>query len=265
MKSMKGLVFIATVALSMNIAAALKTIKVQNFKGNYSDPNGKATSSLWNIGGKQFTNVTFRLKKENTQMRLIHPEGEDVFDNLPEQILTAKSAVFNALNIKTNGNRVDFNVDQVSINGADADFNLSKFAFACAHNTTYSVELEKYLDICTTHANFIANEINIGTTNNLTKVLNILNPNKLASSTKIEKLNIRVIGHKLEFDAKVVTSINGNGTIQFAKSNGDNFIVVRLDKVKASFFNITNKIFTELENNLPSGVSVKRPYIYIKI
>lgn len=79
--------------------------------------------------------------------------------------------------------------------------------------------------------------------------------------------NFDLLVRNKSFDLKVKADLDVSATVKAEGSFDYNpqRIRIRIDKVKASFLNITNKVFNELEKIQSQNVVVSRPYVTITL
>lgn len=122
---------------------------------------------------------------------------------------------------------------------------------------------EFLLNTCLTNATINVSEIFQAKNNIIHKILGM----KGSGDIKLTSLNAQVSNHNLRLKVKVHSSLTVTAKIE-GKTEYDaanKRIVVRIDKAKASFFDIKGKLFDELEQMKNEDLTVNRPYVYYKV
>jgi hypothetical protein len=251
--------------LSIPTFADFEKAEMKNLNLNYRNPSGSATAEVYDAKGKRFINEKMKVTREETQLRLSLDNGEEVvIEDVSETILNANPALISKLNFTSKGNRIDFNLAGAQFINSDSSNNMSGLIFRCIKDSKHQEEWEKYLDACTTESLLNLSQLKVSSKSNLINVIKKIggNTNK-ASETVVSDLRLMVKNHALSFSANIGLKVTGSGSISYKKNGDKNLVQIRIDKVKAGFFTVTNKFFSSLGGIQSTNVRVQKPYIYI--
>ena len=98
------------------------------------------------------------------------------------------------------------------------------------------------------------------------EVLSLFGANK-ADTTEVKNLSLTLNRGDFELEAKANLSLSvtvkGDGKIEYLAPNSGFDMRIRVDKLKASFLSIKDKLFDELKKSEGPNLKVAPPYIYI--
>lgn len=229
--------------LTTNIYSQVPYSDIQGFSGKYNNGTGNASALSFEFENIKFlNNPDFELYKQANTFFLSTPEQSIELNMLPEKIHELENLVIHNLNLKSNESSLEVNVE--NINGTTLEKTL----------------MTKYLNLKCDISNkdFMLGVLNTCLNNSSTFSLsNITIDNK-----SYKDINVSINNHKLSFQAKVSgIGAKGNGEITYLKNESK--IIIKIDKVKAGFFNVTKKFFDEIKESESETVLINRPYIEI--
>lgn len=256
-----------------SFANSFEPILVQQFSGSYDGLQGSATAKTWQMPGSNILkNVSFQVYRETDQFRLISGGDEQVFDDVPAFLLNLKNARWNEFSVDTSGDI--FNVALGVLEGEDhgQKLKLASLEANCNGSLSETDFFKQLIESCTQSGFLKFREL---ITTQLSRSgsawrdfwRSILLKRQKANINEVilEDLDLKIskgsFNVKIKADVDVRVTVKANGTIDYRNDE----IVVKLDKVKASFLTITDKVFDELEKIQSPNIVVNRPFITISL
>ncbi len=265
MSILKNRIVFTVLFLSIPTMADFEKVEMKNLNINYRNPNGTATAEVFDAKGERFVNEKMKVTREETQLRLSLESGEEaIIEDVSDTLLDASPALISKLNFLSKDQRLDFNVAGVQFVNDDSTSSMSGLIFRCLKNSNYQEEWEKYLDACTTESLLNMTKLSISNKSSLSSALkNLSGMSNKASDTTVSDLRLMVKNHALSFSVNIGVKVTGSGSIIYKKTGDKNLVQIRIDKVKAGFFTVTNRFFSTLSSVQSANVRVQKPYIYI--
>lgn len=147
---------------------------------------------------------------------------------------------------------------------SDKITNLTNLNGNCHVESNSQTEFQKFLiNTCTTNSTLNVAEFKQNKNKFIENVLGL----KSNGETRLTNLNLQVSNHNLRLQVKVHASLTVTAKIEghIEYRGGSNEIAVRIDKARASFLNIKDKLFEEVEQMNEPSIRVERPYIYYQL
>lgn len=265
MSILKKRILFTVLFWSIPAIADFEKVEMKNLNMNYNNPNGNASADIFESKGKRFINEKMLVTREETQLRLSLNSGEEaILEDVSETILNANPAILSKLNFTSSKDRVDFNMKGAQFVADGSSSSMTGLIFRCIKNSNYDQEWEKYLDACTTESLLNLSKLKISNSNNYAQVIKSFVSNNKASDTTVTDLRLMVKKRALTFSANIGVKVTGTGAILYKKDGEKNLVQIRIDKVKAGFFNVTNRFFSTLSGVQSTNVRVQKPYIFIE-
>lgn len=275
---------LATVLLlsSFAIQADFKKVDVTNFNGQYNTPQGSGKADTFSIpidsSKVDALNVQIEIFKGNENFQISVDENEYLWEDVPSTLLEMESLNWYDIDFNTDTQRVSFNIERLQGITSDKRLNLSKLSSNCQHTRSQlSGFLDNLLESCLNgtarlRINSFQNEDKSLFSDNsqLTRFIHILQGLQVKTPEPQQELeDIELDIQNNSFEARLKTKIVFNTTV---KAEGKSYydsdekvIRLRIDKAKAGFINVKDKIFEELEKNQGPKLRVERPWVYLKV
>ncbi len=260
---------VGTAIFAMTSAYAdFSNVEISNFTGSYKKPDGTATASKLVVPESITSTINIELKGVEDGYILQYGDKEFHFKNPPSFVNDVEEAKWNGINYKTNLNKMSASLNTFDSEITGSKMNIKKFVGNCTlnreHSGNYGLQL---LDACLTNSSFNVSSL---LSSKLSEVYNLfvdvpgfegIN----ASEVTVNNATLAVKKNAFTFKGKVNMGISANVTIA-GKSLYEvdkKRVSIKVDTAKASFINIKNKLFQELEKSETETLKVDNPYIYI--
>lgn len=243
---MKKMILITLCLVTHLAYSQLPNITINNFSGNYANSTGEATSEVFKYADIEFEkDSTFTMYKQAGVFFLKTPDEEVQLDDIPDQINDLKDVSFSGVNIETTQSKISVNIPSLSGSSADEKkVDLSNFILNCEGDLSGVDTKEAVLDTC------------------FNKKGSVTLDKFVSNKDKMKNLSVSVLNNRLSFRAKVSgVTARGWGTSEYIAS--ENKVLIKVDKVKVKFLNVTGKFFKELAKQDSENIVVNRPYIEI--
>jgi hypothetical protein len=201
--------------------------------------------------------VEFFIHKEETSFRFFNDVDEYLIENVN---FKADSASIGNLNVKVIPSKIVADFTQALMSYQGKNNRIQNLSIQCRHQRNLQSVEEEFIDSCSTHALLSASKVDLGEMQ-----ISLLGKEK--AGVRLEKLSLSVFNHRFNLTVKANLDIKAK-----VKASGESHynqetkvLRIRLDKVKASFLNITKRIFEQLEQNQSPKMRVVRPYIYFHL
>lgn len=232
---------------------------------SYQVPDGEITGPMtFDINGKKWSDQRIALNFDETAQTIsLTGSTESASFAAPDWWgpLHSITAVGSDLKI-VNNNPTLFTMRSAQAAYGEDEYRLSNFALTCNSPTLNQLPL----DNCLKKGSLKVSEMSMGTAALVTQVLSFVNVN--AASTTVANLNLNFSGNDFTLEAKAKLSISvnikGEGRVEYLPAGSDYNLKIRIDKLKASFLNIKDDLFKELEKSEDEKLKVESPYIYVK-
>lgn len=271
---MKYMIFIVGLFFVFSsFAETFKPMNVENFTGSYDGSIGNANALMWQLPDEPGqSNISFQVYKETDQFRLVSHRGEEIFDEVPSFIFDLKKVDWTNFSTTTSGSKAEISLLELKGEDSKQKVNLGDLNASCAGSISEGDFFKQLLEVCTqdgalSFKELLTAELGRGGSEWRKFWNQILKGTQKANSNSVvlENLNVSVnrgkLNLKVKADVDVKVTVKAEGYIEYK----NNEIVLRLDKVKASFLTITDKVFDELEKLQTPYVVVKRPFVTISL
>lgn len=259
-KIILGMVFLGAISTY----ADFTTVKIKNFTGSYKQPDGRATASELIIPSSNKGKIEITVQGDDNGYHLTYGENEFYFENPPAIINDIYTGAWKNVNYVTQGSKLNASIESFSSAVQYSDTNLRSFSATCSEKRIFENYGHQVIDACLTNANLTMAYFKTTSTR---KILNIFAdlPGIKASTTVVQNASIKILNNKFKMQAKVDLGMSAKVKIEGISEFQDqhNRVAIRIDKAKASFLNIKNKIFEELKKSQSDTFKVEKPYIYI--
>ncbi len=226
-----------------SVMAQVPHSRIINFNGKYFNESGKATAQEFMFDQIQYEkNSEFELVKQSSQFYLITPNEEVELSFLPESVHQLENLEVKNLDIISTENKLNLDLNKLSGFTLDKSLNVNSLKMSCfSKNKNY---VQSTIDLCL---------------NNQTKMTSSLIK---SNGENYSDISIIISDNILNFRA-IIFGMNttGDGTISYDVINDS--ILIRIDKIKAGFFPVTQLVFDKLKDKETEKFKVNRPYIEI--
>ncbi|OUR98741.1 hypothetical protein A9Q84_04830 [Halobacteriovorax marinus] len=264
---MKRIITLMTLICMAPTMADFKTVKVSGFTGSYDKPDGSATATELVIPSAKNTQIEIKLTGIENGYLLTYGDQEFTFENPPAFINDLQDGTWSNVNYSTIGKNLSSSINSLYTNLDDSSMSLNNFSLQCSESRFFENYGIQIIDGCLKNGKIQLKYLKSTTSR---KILNILDevPEFLgvyANDTIVKDAKLTINNHKFSFVGKIQMGMSAkvkiSGHSEYQKEN--NRIAIRIDKAKASFINIKNKIFEELKKSESDTMKVKKPYIYL--
>lgn len=263
---MKKLIISALALCAVSTSADFNKINISSFTGNYKKPDGSATATELNIPKNMSSEINIELKGVENGYLLQYGENEYHFENPPAFIDNIESANWRNINYSTISTTMKTSVESFKSDIAGSYTDLRGFSGSCKfnrdHNDQYGLQI---LDACLTNSSFKISYLQ-SVKLALMQEIFIEVPGLqgvLSNQTILKNASISISSNSFSFSGKVDMGMSANVKISGTSELESDRVKIKIDKAKASFFNIKNKLFDELEKSETEKFRVQNPYIYI--
>lgn len=279
---------IAFLSLISVANADFDKILIQNFSGNYNSPNGSGSAAKFIFPEFRDSGSAFNFKftKRDGGINVKWDDQEQFIPEASESFLTTDRMSWNGLYIKTSGNKINLSFAKYDISSPQSNSNMSSLAaecqdaggnidslyetliHSCFKNSSMSMQ-KAYFKGESSKSRFDTLSIPevLYTAVSAASLKSEVLSSRESQEMKIEKLSLNVNNNKFSFKMKasvgVSATLKGNG--QSSYNPNTKTLTLRLDKVKASFLTVTNKVFDALEGLDNDKIRVEKPYIYFNM
>ncbi|WP_127717919.1 hypothetical protein [Halobacteriovorax sp. HLS] len=253
--------------LSAPLALAdFTTVRITDFTGSYDKPDGRATASELIIPTQNKSKIEVTLQGDEKGYLLSFNNREYYFENPPAIINDIYTGNWKDLNYVTSGRRLSASIGTFNSVVEYSDTALRGLNVNCSKARMFENYGHQVLDACLTNSKV---NLTYFKTSSSRKILNILEelPGVRASTTVVKNGTITISNKSFNMVAEVDIGMNAKVKIEGKTEFEDDKkrVSIRIDKAKASFLNIKNKIFDELKKSESDTFRVQKPYLYIML
>ena len=267
---MKGLMIGCMLVSGMASAQTLQ-LNVENFNFTYQNPygEGSATSFTRSLYSEA---VDVRVEKLDQDFILTVSGGENqefTLKNAPAFMTEADSMNIKGFNLDLS-NAFALSLTSGSFLSPDDSLKLDGLKLNCARDVNQAEEVDQLINGCMQKmslksSKFSSESLKSGLSNVL------MNAFISAAGEKgdlgIKSLELKTSNGKYDLEAEVKAQVSGkvksDGSMSYDPAKGT--VTLKISEVKFGFFNITGKVFDELEKNESDKLKVKKPYVYYQI
>lgn len=244
--------------------ADFTTVRITDFTGSYDKPDGRATASELVIPSKNKSKIEITLRGDDKGYLLSFEDREYYFENPPAIINDIYTGNWKDLNYVTSGRKLSASVGTFTSVVEYSDTSLRGLSVNCSEARVFENYGHQILDGCLTNSQM---NLSYFKSSSSRKLLNILEdlPGIRASNTVVKNGSIKISNKSFNMIAEVDIGMSAKVKIEGKTEFQDDQkrVVIRIDKAKASFINIKNKIFDELKKSESDTFKVQNPYLYI--
>jgi hypothetical protein len=253
-------IFISFIFALFTFVALGENIHIQEFSGTYSSPKGKAQAKYFVVpfidNPQDHQNANFSFELADTILYLESSHDQYRFENIPTKIQRIQNLVWRELNFTMGEKSLSGSLQRASFKSQTRMGSLNTLLLNCSGKTqghqSLSI-LERGLINC-----FQEGFLNLKSFSS--------RKNSGGSTLRVQNLSLEISNHDFlligNVEMDISFDIRAHGKISYRPT--EKLIIIKLNKAMASFLNVTDKVFEELEKNQSSKLQVKRPYIYLK-
>lgn len=280
MHTLKKAFFTTSIIFSLSVQAQFLPLEITNLTGSYQDPVGSAKADQFNIpsSNSTFQQVNIDIFKGNQSYELSVDGEQYLWQDVPQQLMGLESGQWNDINLLSQNKRIELSIDLFRVQTSSTLSALKRASAFC--NLSAQVHksfTDNLLEACLNSRGrlrvdqFSTNsDKNLGQDQLIFTILDSLqgttlkNPSTQRDVDEI-KLDVASNDFELSLSTKVVfnTTVKVEGKSYFEKDKGQ--IRLRIDKAKAGFLNVKNKLFEALEDSESDKITVNRPWVTLKI
>lgn len=258
---------IATILLSTLSFASLPEGQFSNLNASYETPIGSATADYLNIDGFG-TYHNPELSVENKDGLLVFGfEGKEFEIDL--SLFAVRDADYinvQDMNFSNSKRGIDLSFYNLNASSEGYSTDILKGSAECKRQRTYTDPSDDLIMNCLN-----TSEVSVSSFSFVSESSSFesLIGEKSFETSQITLDNIQMTINRgyvygsFSSNLSFGMSISFSGNIDYQKDN--EMIVVEVEDVRAGFFSIRAKLFTELEANAPDNFLVAEPYIYIDL
>jgi hypothetical protein len=249
---MRSILLTTAIFMSFTVSADFDDGIISKFAGEYNEPSGTANADIFKYGSLDYVDVNFLAEKQAGSIYL-EVFGETYeFSDIPKIVDDLNLLKWNDVTLESTASALSLNVESLSgdtiIDNIQKSLNIKKLTVDC-HNKASDDErtyLEELLDSCL---------------NKYGKVtLNSFKMKKDGKETALSRINLTANNNSLSLKIKIKGgSVKGTGNIYYENDR----IKIKVSKVKFGIFNITKKVFKELNKMDNDKIIVNRPWIEV--
>jgi hypothetical protein len=271
---MKVIALISFLAPLSLLASGLPNLDIQKLEGQYSQGSGTAQALFWQLPERRSVqNANFTVLKEQDSLVFSGDAGDYTLENLPELILNMNTLNWKAANFKMGPKSINLSLASLTGNSSTQNIRTNSLTLSCLGEPSASSLRDAALESCLKRGSLKANLIEFSnaakSSSWMKSFFTAVLTNEATSKTGLEKLDFSIsngsFNLKLRAKLDISANIKGEGKIELRGAAGSRELRIRIDKVKASFLNVTKKVFEAIEDNPIDGVRVARPYVYLDL
>ncbi len=252
------ILFVAILFSQISLANGLPLIDIQDLNGRYTHPAGSATASFWKVpDSAPLQNAQFSVFQEQDLFVFEGDAGLYELKGLPDSIVKMNSLNWKGSSFKSEASGLNLGIDSLTGSDESGLLLIKKFNFSCSGSSSRAETRDALFDVCLRNSLLKSALFDIYETDRSNTRTTLEN---LSMTVKNGKFNLSV---RAKFD--ITANIKANGKIDYLKTNSGAELRIRLDKAKASFLNVTKKVFEAIEKEAAEGVRVERPYIIVEL
>lgn len=258
---------LALMTLASSILATEATLpegRIETLNADYVSPKGTGNAEFINI--KDFG--VFEkpaLEVENYNGLLVFSVEDQTFE-LDLSLLgvtDAETINLRGLNFLNKDKTINLNLSNAHAKDIDLDTSLSRAAIDCTREDHHQDITDDLLSACLKNSRISAKDFRFRSGESLFESL--VEEKMLSDQMTLDDLSVSISNHKLKANFK--SNLSKGVKVKIEGSTSYNLderkIVIKIDKAKASFLNIKNKIFDELGKMQNEKIEVNKPFIHI--
>jgi len=275
---MKKSIAMAALVLSFHTFAEYPIFNITNFTGNYQAPEGSGNADTFTIPetSEIRTNaVSLKVVQKDNGYQFNYGDKEYFYENPPEFLTNVELVTWKNTNLKAKNQKATLSLASFDSTSREVKAKIRDLFFNCIENDSSITDLAtKVIDACLANSQGRFQSVLIkqynevdGAVKGLSDALQLFSTEEQVAGTStidLKNLSLNVNNHRFSLSVKVNLSmkatIKASGSSWYEKDKKR--IKVKVSKVKAGFFNITNKVFSELKKSETETFIVEKPYIY---
>lgn len=277
MKYFKAGIFLVACFLTFG-SFALPSLEISQLEGSFKGSDGTGRAKLFRLeNDPAIKDMSFKIIKESDQFRLQTSQREYLWEGAPEFLLELDEALWRGVSGESEREKLSLKVNLLEGENQDDGLRLSQLVANCQGISESKDFLFQLLGVCSQKGSLSFEDLTLMDKNpisqTLLKVISRTLKKELrtaSKATRLEDLTFSLNKGKFEFrvkaDLDLRVTVKGNGHLSFQEhSTGGAELRVRLDRVKASFLTITDRVFDEIEALGLKSVTVQRPFIIVDL
>lgn len=249
---MKSILLMAAILMSFTVSAEFDQGLISDFTGEYTEPSGTANADIFKYGHLDYADVDFSVEKQAGSLYLEAFGESHEFENIPQMIEDLDYLNWNDISLDSTASEISLNIDSLSghalIENVKKAMNLKSLAAHCKNKESNEERtyVEELLDSCLNKYG----KVTLGS-------FTMINDGK---ETVLSKGSITANNNSLSLKVKLKAgTVKGSGNVYYENDR----IRIKVSKVKFGIFNITKKVFKELEKMDNEKIIVNKPWIEI--
>lgn len=267
---MKGFI-IGCLFITSMASAGSQHIKVVNFNFTYQAPYGEGSATSFSRGLFREA-VAVRVEKLDRDFILTATGAENqefTLKNAPSLMTEAETMKVSGFNLDLS-NALALSLSSATFLSLDDHLKLDGLNLNCSRDLAHEKEMDQLISGCLKKmslksSRFSSESVQFGLSNILVDAFISATGEK--GDLGIKSLEFKTSNGKYDLEADVKAQISGtvksDGNMSYDPVTG--IVKVKISEVKFGFFNITGKVFDELEKNESEKLRVKEPYVYYTI
>jgi hypothetical protein len=260
------LLYLPTIAFSQSFKA-----EVRNFNFNYKIPLGEGVATSFSMESFETRReVRVAIEKLNEEFFIKvsgAEEGEFNFKNPPAFIKDAESMTVRGFNLSFL-NDLSINLNQADFVSPDDALHLQNFSLGCQRNLVLEDLMDQVLNGCTQRMNLKSSRFSSSEEALSSAIVQAVAKEAAPlGGVGVNSLDMRVSAGRYYLSAEIKAQISGKiksqGELSYDAAKKE--LRVKIASVKYGFFNITSKVFDELEKKESEKMKVSKPYVYFKL
>ncbi len=267
---MKGLIIGCMLASSLANAQSLQ-IKVVNFNFTYQNPYGEGTATSFSrtLLSEAVEVQVEKLDKDFILTATGAENQEFILKDAPSFMTDADTMNIKGFNLDLS-NSLSLSLVSGNFLSPEDHLKLDGLNLSCNRDLAQAEEMDQLINGCMKKmslksSKFSSESVKSGLSNILMDAFISANGDK--GDLGIKSLELKTSNGKYDLEAEIKAQISGkvksDGKMSYDPIKG--IVTLKISEVKFGFFNITGKVFDELEKNESTKLQVKEPYVYYQI
>lgn len=257
-----GLVLVADLALAGNLS-----VNVKNFNFKYTNPYGEGSATSFSRNQIMDQKVFVRVDKvdNNFHLNVSGAETQEfVLENAPSFMTEAETMTISGFNLGLN-QRANLSLTQGRFYSREDSLALDGVSLDCARDANKKEIMDQLIVGCIQNLTLKTSKFSSQATEEV--LVNALMEVTPQGSIGVNSLDLKISSGKYSLAADVKADISGkvksSGLMSYDVASGK--LTIKIAEVKFGFLNITGKVFDELKKKESATMTVKQPYVYLKL
>jgi len=247
----------------------IEKVLIKNLNVSYLDGQGGGLADLFDvvtINSMSTPNMRVELSIFQQADGFLFNYGDDEFfwERPPAFLFDIKKMDMSGLNLDMSEKKVGFNFSRFQGVREAERMNIERLKTNCVLYPIDNLK-DQLLESCLKNGSI---RVKVGefTKNVKTMLSKVLFDQEIISDdVKVEDLGVDIKNHRFKMWADISASMSASvkieGQTHYLKES--NQVRIRIDKAKASFFNIKDRLFKELKRKESENFKVSKPYLYL--